>query len=74
LVYLQPALQAGLIAMTKPDTPRAVDQKYFLTEKGQKNVAPGEKMKIFLSHIRRCKILQKADLTRRREGAEGGIT
>lgn len=41
--YLQPALQAGLIAMTKPDTPRAVDQKYFLTEKGQKLVAPGEK-------------------------------
>ena len=31
--YLQPALQAGLIQMTKPDNPRAADQKYFLTVK-----------------------------------------
>ena len=33
--YLQPALQAGLIEMTKPDNPRAADQKYFLTAKGR---------------------------------------
>ena len=33
--YLQPALQAGVIEMTKPDNPRAADQKYFLTDKGK---------------------------------------
>lgn len=33
--YLQPALKAGLIAMTTPDKPRAADQRYVLTDKGR---------------------------------------
>jgi ATP-dependent DNA helicase RecG len=37
--YLQPALQAGVIEMTRPDNPRAANQKYFLTAKGQKILA-----------------------------------
>ena len=32
--YLQPALKAGLIAMTHPDTPKSVLQRYRLTEAG----------------------------------------
>lgn len=32
--YLHPALASGLIEMTHPDTPRARNQKYRLTEKG----------------------------------------
>ena len=39
--YLQPALQAGVIEMTKPDNPRAANQKYFLTAKGQ-NIIGGD--------------------------------
>lgn len=33
--YLQPALQADLIEMTQPDTPKSPTQKYRLTVKGQ---------------------------------------
>ncbi len=33
--YLQPALFAGLIEMTRPDAPRAKNQKYRLTAKGR---------------------------------------
>lgn len=32
--YLQPAIKAGLIEMTRPETPRARNQKYRLTQKG----------------------------------------
>ena len=32
--YLDPALEAGLIEMTQPDSPRSPTQKYRLTEKG----------------------------------------
>ncbi len=32
--YLQPAIKAGLIEMTRPETPRARNQKYRLTPKG----------------------------------------
>ena len=34
--YLHPALEAGLIEMTLPDSPRSPTQKYFLTEKGKR--------------------------------------
>lgn len=34
LRYLQPALEAGLVAMTQPDKPRSVTQQYRLTEAG----------------------------------------
>jgi ATP-dependent DNA helicase RecG len=33
--YLQPALDAGLVAMTVPDKPRSSRQRYRLTERGQ---------------------------------------
>jgi len=33
--YLQPALDAGLVAMTVPDKPRSSKQRYRLTERGQ---------------------------------------
>ncbi|MBK8805198.1 MAG: putative DNA binding domain-containing protein [Bacteroidales bacterium] len=33
--YLQPALEAGLIEMTQPDSPNSPTQKYKLTEKGK---------------------------------------
>jgi hypothetical protein len=33
LVYLRPALDAGLIEMTQPDKPRSSKQKYRLTAK-----------------------------------------
>jgi len=35
LVYLRPALDAGLIEMTHPDKPRSSKQKYRLTDKGR---------------------------------------
>lgn len=35
LVYLRPALDAGLIEMTIPDKPRSSKQKYRLTDKGR---------------------------------------
>ena len=34
--YLHPALEAGLIEMTMPDSPKSPTQKYRLTEKGRK--------------------------------------
>ena len=33
--YLQPALEAGLVEMTQPDSPRSPTQKYRLTDKGK---------------------------------------
>ena len=33
-VYLQPALEAGLVEMTIPDKPRSSKQKYCLTAAG----------------------------------------
>src|SRR5690554_663687 len=33
--YLQPAIEAGLIALTIPDKPTSRNQKYYLTEKGK---------------------------------------
>ena len=33
--YLRPALDAGLIVMTLPDSPRARNQRYMLTSKGK---------------------------------------
>jgi len=35
--YLQPAIEAGLIALTIPDKPTSRNQKYYLTEKGKKS-------------------------------------
>jgi len=34
--YLRPALDAGLIEMTKPETPNATDQRYRRTAKGRR--------------------------------------
>lgn len=34
--YVAPAIEAGLLAMTYPNTPRHPKQKYFLTEMGLK--------------------------------------
>ncbi len=34
--YLTPALQAGLIERTRPDSPRSPGQRYRMTEKGKK--------------------------------------
>lgn len=33
--YLKPALEQGLVEMTKPDKPRSRSQRYRLTELGQ---------------------------------------
>lgn len=33
--YLQPAVEAGLVALTIPDKPTSRNQKYYLTEKGK---------------------------------------
>lgn len=33
--YLQPAIEAGLIEMTQPDSPNSPTQKYRLTQKGK---------------------------------------
>lgn len=37
--YLQPALKAGLVEMTQPDSPRSPTQKYQLTDKGRQWLA-----------------------------------
>lgn len=37
--YLHPALDAGLVEMTRPDAPRARNQKYRLTATGKRLVA-----------------------------------
>ena len=34
--YLSPAMEAGLVEMTQPDSPRSPTQKYRLTEVGIK--------------------------------------
>ncbi|WP_236027267.1 Fic family protein [Gelidibacter pelagius] len=33
--YLQPSIEAGLVALTIPDKPTSGNQKYYLTEKGK---------------------------------------
>ena len=38
LIYLRPALDAGLIEMTIPDKPRSSKQKYRLPEKGRQAI------------------------------------
>lgn len=43
-VYLQPALNDGVVEMLYPDSPRAPRQKYRLTEKGKSIVAAKGKM------------------------------
>lgn len=40
--YLMPALDAGLIEMTQPDSPRSPTQRYRLTEKGRQLLKPPE--------------------------------
>jgi len=40
--YLQPALNAGLVEMTQPESPKSPTQKYRLTAKG-KSVNVGNK-------------------------------
>ena len=37
--YIRPALSAGLVEMTRPESPTAKDQKYRLTEKGRNPLA-----------------------------------
>jgi ATP-dependent DNA helicase RecG len=34
--YIEPALSAGFVEMTEPDSPKSPTQKYRLTEKGRK--------------------------------------
>ena len=34
--YLTPAIDAGLVEMTQPDSPRSPTQRYRLTDKGRK--------------------------------------
>ncbi len=34
--YPRPAIQAGFVEMTQPDSPRSPTQKYRLTEKGRR--------------------------------------
>ncbi len=41
--YLQPALEAGIVEMTEPDSPRSRNQKYRLTVKGLAVLESGEK-------------------------------
>jgi ATP-dependent DNA helicase RecG len=50
--YLQPALKEGLIIMSKPDNPRAVDQKYSITERG---VACINEMQAMTKKVKRVK-------------------
>ena len=45
LVYLRPALDAGLIEMTIPDKPRSSKQKYRLTDVGRQVVLREKAMK-----------------------------
>ena len=37
--YLQPAIQAGFVALTIPDKPTSRNQKYYLTEKGKRKIS-----------------------------------
>jgi hypothetical protein len=37
--YLQPAIQAGFVEMTQPDSPKSPTQKYRLTAKGKAQLA-----------------------------------
>jgi len=37
--YLQPALEAGFVAMTLPDKPRSSRQRYRLTDAGRRLLA-----------------------------------
>ena len=37
--YLQPAIAAGLVALTIPDKPTSRNQKYYLTEKGKRKIS-----------------------------------
>jgi len=34
-IYVEPALSAGLIELTQPNSPKSPSQKYRLTEKGK---------------------------------------
>lgn len=34
--YLNPLIEAGLVKMTQPDSPKSPTQRYVLTEEGQK--------------------------------------
>jgi len=40
--YLQPAIQAGFVEMTQPDSPKSPTQKYRLTAKGRAAVNTGQ--------------------------------
>ncbi len=39
--YLKPAIQAGFVQMTQPDSPKSPTQKYRLTEKGKRRLERG---------------------------------
>jgi ATP-dependent DNA helicase RecG len=43
-IYLQPALNTGLLEMTIPDKPRSSKQKYRLTEKGRAAIVSLERL------------------------------
>jgi DNA-binding PadR family transcriptional regulator len=40
--YLQPAIQAGFVEMTQPDSPKSPTQKYRLTAKGRAALNTGQ--------------------------------
>lgn len=40
--YLKPAIQAGFVQMTQPDSPKSPTQKYRLTEMGKRRLERGE--------------------------------
>jgi predicted HTH transcriptional regulator len=40
--YLKPAIQAGFVQMTQPESPKSPTQKYRLTEKGKRRLERGD--------------------------------
>jgi Filamentation induced by cAMP protein Fic-like, C-terminal domain len=43
LLYLRPAIEAGLIEMTAPERPRSSKQRYRLTARGREILGPQSK-------------------------------
>jgi hypothetical protein len=52
LIYLRPAIDAGLVEMTIPSKPRSSKQKYRLTVKGRELVAESNGRRTTLTLVR----------------------